>query len=158
MNFFLASVKEIMGLFQGLNSWKCPHSELLSWYTQCWSVKMVVEDIARIVECFENPTEPQRSITGIFNNLHSKGVPELLSASYHHLKVFFFFLWELLRIFPLHRHLVLAQENKQPNKTFQFQFNHLRHATYHLMYFPSRSKRHFYLLVVYVSIIQYAFL
>lgn len=52
---------------------------------------MVVEDIARIVECFENPTEPQRSITGIFNNLHSKGVPELLSASYHHLKVFFFF-------------------------------------------------------------------
>lgn len=40
---------------------------------------------------FENPTEPQRSITGIFNNLHSKGVPELLSASYHHLKVFFFF-------------------------------------------------------------------
>ncbi len=48
---------------------------------------MVVQDIAKH-RVFKNPTEPQLSITGIYNNLHSKGVPELSSASYHYLNGF----------------------------------------------------------------------
>lgn len=104
------------------DSWYCYMSEFLKVWTfeplhtilMGTSVKMVVEEVANIVGCSKTQLSLNFSITGIYNDLHSKGVSQHSAANCHHLDVFV----GMLEAFgPLNWHLILEHTNKQPNKT-----------------------------------------